>query len=46
MFEILRKLLNNIISLIDKIKCQLSCCNSSVSIRIVEAPAKIEEKTV
>ena len=46
MFEILRKLLNNIISLIDKIKCSLSCCKNNVSVRIVERVDKLEEKTV
>ena len=36
MFEVLRKLAENIISLFQKLKCQFSCCNTEISVRILE----------
>ena len=36
MLETLKKLMDNLFSLLQKIKCSLSCCNSEISVRVLE----------
>lgn len=42
MIEIFKKVLENLKSLIDKIKCSLSCCSSTVNIRVFERKKTME----
>ena len=44
MLDLLRKLAENIISLFQKLKCKMSCCNSEVNVRIIEALATPRHK--
>ena len=36
MLETLRKLMDNLFRLLQKTKCSLSCCNSEISVRVLE----------
>ena len=36
MFELLKTLVENLISIYQKIKCRFSCCNTEVNVRVVE----------
>ena len=36
MLETLKKLMDNLVSLFQKIRCSFSCCNSEVSMRVLE----------
>ena len=36
MFELLKKIFDNVINLLHHIKCNLSCCSSVVNVRVVE----------
>ena len=36
MFELLKKIFDNVINLLHHIKCNLTCCSSVVSVRVVE----------
>ena len=36
MLETLKKLMDNLVSLFRKIRCSFSCCNSEVSVRVLE----------
>ena len=36
MFELLKKLFDNVVNLLHHIKCNLSCCSSVVNVRVVE----------
>lgn len=44
MFEIIKKLMNNLFNMIEKLKCNFSCCNSNISIRVFERKKTFEEK--
>ena len=34
MFELLRKLMNGIINLVDKVKCNFTCCTNTVYVSV------------
>ena len=36
MLETLKKLVDNLVSLFQKIRCSFSCCNSEVNVRVLE----------
>ena len=36
MLETLKKLMDNLVSLFQKIRCSFTCCNSEVSVRVLE----------
>ena len=36
MLETLKKLMDNLVSLFQKIRCSFTCCNSEVSVRVSE----------
>ena len=36
MFELLKKVFDNVVNLLHHIKCNLSCCSSVVNVRVVE----------
>lgn len=41
MFELLKKIFDNVVNLLHHIKCNLSCCSSVVNVRVVEFDRKI-----
>ena len=41
MFELLKKIFDNVVNLLHHIKCNLSCCSSVVNVRVVEFVRKI-----
>ena len=46
MLETLKKLMDNLVSLFQKIRCTFSCCNSEVSVRVLERSKTMKpEKT-
>ena len=46
MLETLKKLMDNLVSLLQKIKCSFSCCNSEISVRVLERQRTMKsEKT-
>ena len=46
MLETLKKLVDNLVSLFQKIRCSFSCCNSEVSVRVSETSKTMKpEKT-
>ena len=46
MLETLKKLMDNLVSLFQKIKCSMSCCNNDISVRVLERQRTMKpEKT-
>lgn len=46
MFEIIKKLMNNLFNIIEKLKCNFSCCNSNISIRVFERKKPLKKKKI
>ena len=46
MLQTLKKLMDNLVSLFQKIRCSFTCCNSEVSVRVLERSKTMKsEKT-
>ena len=41
MFELLKKIFDNVVNVLHHIKCNLSCCSSVVNVKVIEFIRKI-----
>ena len=45
MFELLKKIFDNVVNLLNNIKCDFSCCSSVVHVKVVEFIRKVSPET-